>query len=133
MTRYLLDANHISPLVTISHPLREQILRQMVTGDEFYISVLAFGEALYGFSVITRAKENRQHWQQIRSKLAFINVNYTDIEQATSLRILLRKQGWQLELIDAVIAVVALRNDMVLLTTDRDFQATPNLKTEDWR
>lgn len=36
-------------------------------------------------------------------------------------------------LIDSLIAVVAVRNDLVLLTTDRDFLAVPNLKQENWR
>lgn len=32
MTAYLLDANHISPLVTIAHPLRQKTLAQAQTG-----------------------------------------------------------------------------------------------------
>lgn len=132
MTHYLLDANHISPLVTLDHPVRERILQQISAGDTFYISVLALGEALYGFSVIARAKANQSHWQQLRSNFAFVDVSYTEVVQATMLRVALRKRGWQLELVDAILAIVALEGDMILLTTDHDFQAVPRLKTENW-
>jgi len=45
----------------------------------------------------------------------------------------LRKEGWQLAALDALIAVVALRYELVLLTTDNDFKAVPKLKVENWR
>jgi tRNA(fMet)-specific endonuclease VapC len=48
------------------------------------------------------------------------------------LQVELRRQGWQLETVDALIVVVALRHDLVLLTTDRDFRAVPSLRCENW-
>jgi len=45
----------------------------------------------------------------------------------------LRKQGWQLAMLDAFIAVVALRYDLILLTIDKDFRAVPKLRYENWR
>ncbi len=34
--------------------------------------------------------------------------------------------------VDAFIAVVSLRYDLVLLTSDNDFAPVPNLKQENW-
>lgn len=53
-----------------------------------------------------------------------------DAEKAAILQLELRRQDWQLGTIDALIAAVALRYDLVLLTTDRDFQAIPGLPQE---
>ena len=39
---------------------------------------------------------------------------------------------FQLETVDALITAVALRYDLTLLTTDRDFNAVPQLKQENW-
>jgi tRNA(fMet)-specific endonuclease VapC len=55
-----------------------------------------------------------------------------DAENAAALQRSLRRQGWQLETVDAFIAVVALRYDLVLLTSDKDFVPVPNLKQENW-
>jgi hypothetical protein len=33
MAVYLLDTNHISPLVTVGHPLRERVLDSIEDGD----------------------------------------------------------------------------------------------------
>lgn len=60
-------------------------------------------------------------------------IEESDAEQAAELQILLRKKGWKLDTIDAMIAIVALRYDLILLTSDKDFSAVPELKTENWR
>jgi predicted nucleic acid-binding protein len=44
----------------------------------------------------------------------------------------MRRQGRQMTLIDTLIATIAIRNELVLLTTDRDFEQIPNLVCENW-
>ncbi|MBI4671516.1 MAG: PIN domain-containing protein [Chloroflexi bacterium] len=56
----------------------------------------------------------------------------TDAVSAADLQITLRKRGRQLATIDALIATLALRHNLILLTTDRDFQAAPELAQENW-
>ena len=133
MTHYLLDANHISPLVTKNHPLRERITDQMLAGDQFHIPALAVAEAMYGFLTIPRAVKNERQWRLIRPKFHWVDVYEEDVLEGTRLRVSLRKQGWQLDLSDAIIAATAIRSGLILLTTDRDFDGVPLLRTEDWR
>ncbi len=133
MTRYLLDANHISPLVTRGHYLREHILRQSSRGDQFYIPTLAYAEASYGFLVLPRAEQNEALWKQIQHKFIYLRVFHADVQEATRLRLDLRKQGRQLDLIDSIIAISAIRHDLILLTADRDFEPIKHLRTENWR
>lgn len=60
------------------------------------------------------------------------DIRQRDAEEAANLQVLLRTQGWQLATVDALIAIVALRNKVVLLTTDRDFTAISGLQQENW-
>ena len=55
-----------------------------------------------------------------------------DAESAADLQLALRRRGRQLETVDSLIAVVTLRYGLILLTTDKDFQAVPGLPQENW-
>ncbi|MFN7944551.1 MAG: PIN domain-containing protein [Blastocatellia bacterium] len=55
-----------------------------------------------------------------------------DAEYAAELRLLLRHQGRQLALADALIATIAVRYQLVLLTSDNDFNSVPALSQENW-
>lgn len=133
MTHYLLDANHISPLVTVDHPLRKRIIDRGLAGDQFYVPALAVAEAMYGFLTIPRAKKNRRQWALLRTRFQWLDASEQDVSEATEMRVMLRKRGWQLDLSDAIIASTAISNDLILLTSDRDFEPIKHLKTENWR
>jgi predicted nucleic acid-binding protein len=132
MANYLLDTNHASPLVTIGHPLRQRVLRSLEDGDTFSIAVPALTEMLFGISLLSRARQNLQEWERLKFSFNYYDIDRVDAEQAARLQIALRRQGWQLETVDALIATIALRNNLTLLTTDKDFSAIPELEQENW-
>lgn len=132
MARYLLDTNHLSPLVTIGHPLRQTILQRSIRNDEFFVCVPSLTEMLYGISTLPRAKKNLAEWERLKPAFPCYRLDEADAEQAAKFRVLLRKQGWQLAAIDSLIAAVAIRYDLILLTTDQDFQAISQLPQENW-
>ncbi len=133
MTNYLLDTNHISPIVTINHPLRQKILAQLQTEDTFSIATPALNEFLFGIGLLPRAKQNLREWERLKQDFKYYSIDQVDAEQSAKLRISLRQQGWQLGIIDSMIAIIALRNDLVLLTNDKDFSAIESLEQENWR
>lgn len=133
MTEYLLDANHISPLITLRHSLRQKFLAQLQAGDQFAIATPALHEFLFGISLIPRAAENLQAWASLKGLFKYYHVDQPIAEQSAQLRAVLRWQGRQLEAIDSFIAIVAVRYDLILLTTDQDFQVVPDLQIENWR
>lgn len=132
MTIYLLDTNHASPLVTLGHPLRQRVLQQVESGDGFAICVPMLTETLFGIGILPRAAQNRVEWSQLQPLFPCYIPDETDAELAAELQIALRRQGRQLATVDALIAVIALRNDLTLLTTDRDFRSVPALRQENW-
>lgn len=133
MTEYLPDTNHISPLVTPGHPLRERILHQIESGVVFAIATPALHEFLYGIRLIPLAAQNLDLWTQLAGLFKYYNIDPITAEQSAQLRYALRKSGRQLEAIDSFIAVLALRYNLVLLTTDKDFHHIPTLHYENWR
>ena len=132
MANYLLDTNHASPLVTLSHPLRQRILYRLNDGDNFATCVPVITETLFGIALLPRATRNLAEWKRLKSLLPCYIPDETDPEFAAELQISLRSRGRQLETVDALIASVALRYDLTLLTTDQDFQAIPNLSQANW-
>ncbi|MDM8518403.1 type II toxin-antitoxin system VapC family toxin [Anaerolineales bacterium HSG6] len=121
MSVYLLDTNHLSPLVTPGHPMRKRVLERLDAGDTFSTYVPVLVETLYGIGILPRAKQNLLEWERLESNFYCHIPDEIDAKKAARLRVLLRKQGWQLEAIDALIAIVALRYNLTLLTIDKDF------------
>jgi len=132
MSDYLFDTNHASPLVTLEHPHRQQIFHGLTERHTFAICVPVLTETLFGISTVPRVARNVAEWQQLQHMFPCYAPDRLDGEVAAELQISLRRQGWQLETVDALIAAIALRYDLILLTTDKDFGAVPNLRCENW-
>ena len=75
-------------------------------------------------------RQNLAEWARLRPSFVCFTPGEDDAENAAALQRALRRQGWQLETVDAFIAVIALRYDLALLTSDNDFVPVPNLKQE---
>lgn len=89
-------------------------------------------ETVFGLSLLPRAVQNLAEWTRLREMIPCYIVDESDGYSAAKLPVSLRRQGRQLETVDALIAVIALRYDLVLLTADNDFHAVPELRHENW-
>lgn len=132
MTRYLVDTNHLSPLVTQGHPLRARLLEQIEQGHQFAIPVVVLAELLVGIQLIPRAKANLAEWSRLRNGFGYYAIGREEAEEAAAMQLAMRRRGRQLATTDAFIATIAIRNELTLLTTDRDFEAIPSLTLENW-
>lgn len=132
MTAYLLDTNHASPLVTRGHPLRQRVRDRLAANDTFAVCVPVLTETLFGIGLLPRAIRNRAEWARLQPLLPCYIPDEVDGEAAANLQLASRRQGRQLATVDALIAAIALRYDLLLLTTDRDFQAIPTLRQDNW-
>jgi len=132
MTDYLLDTNHLSTMVTDDHPVQRRIQKQIRFGDTFAIAVPALTEMLYGILTLPRAEENIRSWQDDSVMFTYYSIGQDDAEDAAYLQADLRSRGRQLETVDALIAIIALRYNLTLLTTDNDFNDIEGLALENW-
>lgn len=71
-------------------------------------------------------------WARLQPSILCYVPDEDDARFAADLQLSLRRRGWQLETVDALIATIALRYDLTLLTADNDFQAVPGLKIDSW-
>jgi tRNA(fMet)-specific endonuclease VapC len=113
-------------------PLRQRVLLRLQAGDTFAITVPVITETLYGIGLLPRGTQNLAEWARLRPSLACYLPDEAAAENAAARQRSLRRQGWQLETAAALIAVVVLRYQLVLLTSDKDFAPVPNLKQENW-
>ena len=132
MTHYLMDTNHLSVMVTEQHPVRLRIQRQLRFGDAFALATPTLTEMLYGIQMIPRSRQNVADWQKLSVMFDYYAIERVDAEQAASLQVSLRQQGWQLATVDALVAAIALRYALVLLTVAHDFDKIAGLNHENW-
>jgi tRNA(fMet)-specific endonuclease VapC len=129
---YFLATNLASTLVTIGHSVRSRIHARLAAGDSFFLTAPVITELVFGFGLLPRATQNMQEWLAIRPALRLLPIEETDAMDAAALQLSLRRHGRQFETVDALIATAALRNGLILLTTDGDFRPVPGLVTENW-
>lgn len=132
MTQYLVDTNHLSPLVTVHHPLWALFLTSIDNGDSFFLTTPVLTETLFGIGIIPRAKQNQAEWRQWHKKFFVIAPIEEDAIDAAEIQIDAQRRGWTLTTIDCITAAVAVRYNYVILTTDGDFRGIPSVKTENW-
>jgi len=133
MVGYLLDTNHLGRLVnTRRHPLRTHLQAAIKAGDVFFIILPVITETIAGFSILPRATQNWAEWQLLRPTFILLPLDEGDAVEAARLQVLLRRTGRQLMTVDALIATIALRYDLTLLTTDGDFTSVPLLRLQNW-
>lgn len=85
MANYLLDTNHLSPFVTLNHPLRQLLIDRLQQGDTFGIPAPALTEFLFGIQTIPRAVTNLQEWQKYQDAFAYYDIRRDDAELAATL------------------------------------------------
>jgi predicted nucleic acid-binding protein len=101
-----------------STPEVSELERALKAGDSIYTTGLVLQELLQGFSRPRAHKQIIKHF----SALPLLVPDRQDHIQAADLRNACRRQGKQIGTIDALIAQLCVRHDLVILTTDKDFQ-----------
>jgi predicted nucleic acid-binding protein len=132
MTGYLLDTNHVSPLVTLGHPLRTRVLAELSLGQALYVSTSNLSEITFGFALTQRADQNFALWAQMLERIGILTLSADESIDAGYLQAAMRRRGQQLKTIDAHLAVQAIVHDLTLLTTDTDFKQVPRLRSLNW-
>ncbi len=132
VTRYLLDTNHLSAALAPVSSVRERIYQRQLQGDRFGVCVPILCELQAGIQGLARREPCLQ---QLRRLMRFVRVWPLEpaiADQYGALFLELRRAGRVLSQIDMLQAALLRADPMILLTTDRDFAALPDIHTEDW-
>ena len=132
MTGFLLDTNHLTESAKPLSPLLARLHAGVARGDRFHLCPIVAAEAAIWAGDGRKRELRPARLRAARSALTFVPLTEDDAVQSAEIRRNLRAGGRRLELPDALIAAVALRLDLTLLTADRDFAPVPHLRTADW-
>jgi len=106
-----------------SAPEVSELKRALEAGGSIYATGLVLQELLQGFSRPKAHKQIIEHF----SALPLLVPDRQDHIQAADLRNACRRKGVQVGTIDALLAQLCVRHDLVILTTDKDFQQIATL------
>lgn len=132
MATYLLDTNHLSHCINRVSRLRERIHQSYLSGNRFGTIVPVLCE----FEVYALGSRNPEgNYRALRRLARYVKTWPLEPEIAAHygrLYLFLRSSGRHLSQVDIMTAASAIRMNCTLLTTDRDFEALPELKCENW-
>jgi tRNA(fMet)-specific endonuclease VapC len=132
MKRYLLDTNHLGEGVCRVSIVRDRIQQLQRQGIVFGTCGPVLCELLVG---IVLRKDAAKTQRRLDGLLQIVRVWPIDLAIANRYAEVyhkLKKAGRALSQVDIMLAAIAKDSDVTLLTSDRDYQALPEIQTENW-
>jgi tRNA(fMet)-specific endonuclease VapC len=132
MTRYLIDTNHLSDAVRRVSRVRDQIQRRSRAGDRFGTCGPALCELEAGMQQAARPADMRRRLTTLLGVVRLWLIDESVAKMYGALFLDLQRKGRTLSQVDLMLGALARHDDLTLLTTDRDFEALPAIRTENW-
>jgi tRNA(fMet)-specific endonuclease VapC len=132
MPDYLLDCNHLSASLRKVSPIREGIHQGRRAGRRFLTCYPVLCELEAGIQQTSKPDENRRRLNQL---LRHVRMSPLDAESARlygAVYLGLRHQDRVLSQVDMMLAALARQHQFTVLSSDRDFEALPDLRVENW-
>lgn len=132
MPDYLLDGNHLSAALRKVSPVRERIHQGRRAGHRFISCYPVLCELEVGIQQTSKPEEYRQRLTQLLRHVRLWPLDGETAQLYGAIYIELRRLGRALSQVDMMLATLARQHKLTLLTTDRDFEALPDLRVENW-
>lgn len=130
--KYLLDTNIISYFLNGNETVKQRF--QLTPGADLSTSFINISELYYGLE--RRVSKSSAKYKISRSFFDTVQIAEIDFEVTrvfAQLKTKLEKMGKRLEDFDVMIAAVAMRHGLILVTHNlKHFQRIRGLKVEDW-
>ena len=132
MTRYLVDTNHLGDAVRKVSRVRDRIQRQHRQGDVFGTCGPVLCELMVGVFRRKDAKPTRRRLAVLLDLVRIWPVDMAVADHYGEIYGALQTKGRALSQVDMMLGAMCRQSNLVLLTTDTDFHALPDIRTEDW-
>lgn len=132
MPAYLLDSNHLGLAVNRSSLVAQRILKARLAGIRVGTCLPVLCEIEAGMRQVRQKARYRRNLNQLLSQLRLWPMDTKTCRIYGDLYLDLRRRGRVLSQVDIMVAALAQQMKFTVLTTDRDFEAVPEIKTEDW-
>jgi tRNA(fMet)-specific endonuclease VapC len=129
---FVLDTNHLGHAVRRSSSVRQRLEKARREGIVFGTCVPVLCELEAGVQQVHRPEDYRENLKRL---LLQVRVWPIDLETARlygEIHQRLRSQGRVLSTVDKIVAALAKQMKVKVLTTDRDFEALPEVRRENW-
>jgi tRNA(fMet)-specific endonuclease VapC len=130
-TLYMLDTNAVSDLIR-KNSNRLDVRTAAAGTERLVVSVISYGETLYGLANNPEAKRLRAAAEHILATLTILDWTARTGGRYGQLRADMRRSGKALQPLDMLIAAHALEAGATLVSSDRAFRFVPGLAVEDW-
>ena len=132
MSRYLLDTNHLGESVLAVSVVRDRMQQMHRLGVVFGTCVPVLSELWVGLHHRSDQQRCRQRLEYVLQVVRIWPIEPSISELYSDLYHQLRRVGKALSQFDILIASIAIQLDSTLLTSDRDFEALPQLPQQNW-
>jgi predicted nucleic acid-binding protein len=132
MAGHLLDTNHLSDAIRKISVLRDRLREAHRQGHRFATCWPVLCELEAGICQTSRADRYRQTLAALLKEIRIWAVDWKTVRIYGELFNKVKRRGRVLSHVDLVLAALASQFKVKVLTTDQDFRATPEVKTENW-
>jgi predicted nucleic acid-binding protein len=128
----IIDTNHLSPSLKPVSPVRDRIFRLHRDGFKLGTCIPVLCELESGIQLTRHVEKYRRQLDVLMRKLKVWPIDPTVRQLFGQLSNDLQRRGRVLSHADIVLAALATRFNLAIVTADRDFEALPQIRTENW-
>jgi len=132
MADFLLDCNHLGAAIRKLSRLRHRIQQARQAGTKFGTCFPVLCELEVGIQQTHDPSAYRRRLGHILKHLRLWPLDHETTRLYGAIYRELRRQGRVVSQVDMILAALARQRKLTLLTTDKDFEALPDLSTENW-
>ena len=132
MPGLLLDTNHIGEAIRRTSTIRPRLRERMHQGVKVGTCIPVLCELEAGILQTRRPASTRHTLDELLREIRIWPLDRDLARTYGELFVDLTARGRVLSHVDIVLAALARTMKLTLLTTDRDFEALPDIQTENW-
>jgi tRNA(fMet)-specific endonuclease VapC len=132
MAAYLLDTNHVGIAVDRASLVGQRIVEARLAGIRFGTCFPVLCEIEAGMRQVRGKAKYRRDLNHLLLQLRLWPIDLKTTRIYGDIYMELRRAGRVLSQVDIMVAALARQINLTILTTDRDFGALPDVRTEDW-
>ena len=132
MPDYLLDSNHMSAALRKVSMVRDRIHQGRRAGNRFISCHPVLCELEVGIQQTPKPDDNRRRLAQLLRHVRLWPLDAETTRHYGGVYLELRRSGRALSQVDMILAALARQHKLIILTTDRDFEALSDLAVENW-
>ena len=132
MPAYLLDTNHVGMAVDRASPVGQRIFEARLAGVRLGTCLPVLCEIEAGMRQVRHKVKYRRDLNHLLRQLRLWSIDLKTARIYGDLYTEPRRRGRVLSQVDIMVAALARQMRLTVLTTDRDFEAIPDIRTADW-